>query len=230
MSTQTMEQIIGHVLTDVNFRKAFEKDKEQALEKHAHDLTNEERTALQRLTYEKVQAFVQQLVEPMDRTDYAVGSMGIAVGIAVLLGLVYLYWQLHGGEVETFRLWSMGDARWWLEIVFWSAFVALSRAMFGIGYEMGVLQQFQKRRLPTFLGGLFQNSVLSLAAVMVLLNLGISLGDLTLSLKATGMEFVIALTIITTVFAQQTGDFLASIFDRVVDAARGTMKKKKGER
>lgn len=227
MSTQTMEQIIGRILTDAEFRKDFEKNKEQALREYHQDLTEEEKATLQALTYNSLQAFVRRLVEPMrrekmDRSDYVVGITGITVGIALLVGLVYLYWRLHGGLGATFSLWREGDAKW-LEVLFWSAFTTLSRGVLDIGIVMGFEQQFQKRRVFTFLVPVFQNAVMSLAAVMVILNLGISFGDVGLSLKNVSMEIVIGLTILTTIFAQKTGELLFNVSDWLVRTVRSKL-------
>jgi hypothetical protein len=212
-----MEQIIGRILTDAEFRNAFEKGKDQALKEYAHTLTDEERATLRALTYDSLKVFVQRLVEPMrrermDRSDYIVGILGILFGVVALGVLGYIYLQRHGGMGENFTLWSKGDARW-LELLFWSAFTTLSRGVLGMGIVMGFEQQFQKRQVFTFLVSVFQNAVMALAAVMVVLNFGVSFGAVTLSLKDASMEIVIGLTIISTIFAQQTGDLLASVAD-----------------
>lgn len=225
MGTRQMEEIIGRILTDARFREDFEKDKEEVLKDY--ELTDNEKATLGGLTYSSLHAAILRLVEPMRRekmdwTDYAVGIIGILFSVAVLLVLGYIYWRLHGEETRTFSLWSIGDARW-LEVLFWSVFTSLSRGVLELGFEMGIDQQFQKRRLFIFLVSVFQNSIMALATVLVVLNLGVSFGGVTLSLKDTSMEIVIGLTIISAVFAKNTGELLWSVSNWLLRAVKSKL-------
>ncbi len=147
--------------------------------------------------------------DKVDWSDYIIGTLYIVIGVLFAIFIVWIYWILHGGDINTFAFWSSDDKKW-IEVLFWSLFTVHAWNITDAANWMWY-KGFQKRFVWYYIGRMFETPPISLALVFVIINLGVAFGDTTISLKESPILIIIALAIISAYFSQQTIDSLKEV-------------------
>lgn len=163
------------------------------------------------------------------RKDSKYGLAFIAVSLGVLYILGTWYWNCHltpsvkdGKEVWEFAFWKDGS-KIYLEVIFWSLVGGLVKALYLAGYWMS-RRQFERRYIPWYIATTAQAPVISLALLIIFLNLGVSLGDATLSFKSADVTVVISLSIILGYFSKNTYQGLNRISEWILHTVESRFK------
>ncbi len=160
-------------------------------------------------------------VEASDWSDYAIGTLFVAIGtvLAVLLG--WFYWNVHGGSVDNFSLWAVGDKKW-LEVLFWSFFTVHA---WNITDSASAIWdgKFQKRFVWFYIGRMFETPPISLALVFIVINLGVAFGDTTISLKEAPIIVIIAFAIVSAYFSREAVDTLQEVAKWFIKQVKGKL-------
>jgi hypothetical protein len=164
--------------------------------------------------------------EASDWSDYMVGTVYTILGVAFAIWLGRLYWEVHGGNIDTFSFWTTNDKKW-LEVLFWSFFTAHAWNMTDAAYAMWN-RDFQKRYIWAYVSRIFEAPPISLALVFVVMNLGVAFGGATISLKEAPILVVIAFAIISAYFSRQTVEALQSVAIWLSNLVRSKLNPKDG--
>lgn len=144
----------------------------------------------------------EHISEGMTTSDFVVGILFVLFSLSALVGLGWYYWELHGGSPETFAFWDTGDKKW-LEIFFWALFTVLAEHLGRASYWMSE-NGFQKRDALKYIGTTLEAPVIAFALVFVVINLGVSFGDTSISLTQVPITVMIAFSIIAAYTAYET--------------------------
>ena len=139
--------------------------------------------------------------DPVDWSDYFVGSLYVTMGVGFAVLIAWFYWYMHGGSLDTFSVWSTGDKKW-LEVIFWSFFTKHAWNITDVSYEMAHMR-FQKRYVWVYISQTFEAPPISLSLVYILVNFGVTISSITLSLEEVPIEMIIALAVISSYFSRE---------------------------
>ncbi len=154
-----------------------------------------------RVERERMQPQPLEVEGSSDQSDYLVAAVFLVIATSLEILLGWLYWQLHGGNIDNFTFWTSGDKKW-LEALFWSLITVFAWNITDIaGYLWK--QSFQKRYIWDYIGHTFEAPPISLALVFITINLGIAIGDTTISLEKAPITVIIAFSIIATYFSRE---------------------------
>lgn len=163
---------------------------------------------------------------------WGAGFIIVLLIVFAISSIVYLlghgdWWTKEGSLFRSFNFtgaWKQGGWRW-LEGLWFSFFAVLVREIFRAGVRMAE-KRFTKESAFRALGTIIQAPIITLAFMLIIFNIGISVAGIEISLDNFSIHWLIALSVVASLFSYDTTEELRAVSRWLRDRIEETFEAK----